>query len=1642
MSTGFKVFVTGLYFSILFFIQPLQAFDIEKAKETYKNASFLVSHVSEQQYESAPSINIKFSIPLQPQQNFQQYLTIFSPSVDTTGGWILSNDGKQLTYPFVEPNTRYEITIKPGIKSVTGKSIEKRSNFTLSTKKILPSVTFAHTGVLMNPLKKGFLPVTTVNVSEVDLDIHRIKEDEVESFFSTNPHPGRYSHRQLERLESVANFLHTGRYSLEAEPNQRKTINLNLSNIEEVKQPGIYLAVLRVPGQYRYQYDFTYFSVSDIGLQVRKYQKKMVVLAHSVRTGKPLSKVNVTLFSGRNTNNETVSAKTDLRGFAEFEITSSKTPHFILGKKETALSFVRVDRNALDLSGFDNPNTLHSNLQIMAYGPRDLYRPGEIVKINALLRDYDGKQTRDLPLRAILYQADGQKVKTYNAQTTIEGFYQFEYQLPENAKTGQWSLKLDISGGLFKQDYFFRVEEFLPERLELTVINQQKKQPYQFSGGKTLLVPIESRYLYGSPANGNKVDGLAFVKLNRHPFEHLKTYFFGNEKENLKRQKQSLDAITLNDEGRGELTIYNDFSELKSPLLYKVTASVYESGGRPVTRSALGSLIQTDVLIGIEPQFEREPNSNQNIAFKLLATDATGEVIQRKNVIVNLIHEDRNWYWEYSNSRGWYWQFSEEPYIAYSQTVELTEQPTLIDIPLRWGKYRLEVVDTSTDIRSTYSFQTDNYWWRNTENQSKKKPDAVHLAFSQDLYHPGDITELTIMPPHGGEALLTLESSEGVLFQKQLTVAAQGTKIEIPTKSVWNRHDIYASVLVLKPGDMQKTVSPKRAFGFTHLPMQRRNATFDITINVPEQVQPNRDITANIQLKTANGLIPNKTYITVALVDVGVLNITQFKTPQPQDFFFGARHYQVDIFDVYGNILENMGYESAKQRFGGGFSESEGELNRGGDAPKSEVKIVSLLSDPIPVNSDGRAVVGFTLPTFNGRLRWMVLAFSPEQFGAAQAETTVADKIITQMAMPRFLALNDQSDMAFDLRNMTDQQQSLSVKIETFEALEATTLEKNIVLEPQQKVTLKGLLTAKFLGQGLIKADIRNQFSRDNPLNQSDDKSVSIQREWRLGVRAAYPRMVRSESSPIKAGEQWSPSLAIDDLETNTINGMLSISNKAPINYQGHFNSLLNYPYGCIEQATSSGYPWVMVNSSMAEKMKLTQSIESRFKKPYSETFRKQQIENAIKKLVPRQKSHGGFGLWRHDSDEEYWLTVYAADFITDAAKEGADVPLDMKNKVISRLKRYLKGKGLLSNVIRRGNQPDEYIFASRAYAAYVLAKENRATLSDLRRLYEGAKGKYTFSGLPWMHLSVALKLSRDNRLAKEAQSLAMQQTQRNTRMYLSDYGSPLRDLALMTFLAQETGYPTADLYSQLSEALKNRKWLSTQEKNALFKVAYGQIRREVGDEWQAELVLDSQNQSLQKKDVFNTLFKAQQYQSLKTIRAFDNDLFVKLEVVGYPKTLPMPQSNTVNIRRNYYDLQGEPLSISELKQGDLVLVRLIASAEEFTPDGLIVDLLPAGFELENQNLADTSIAINDIFIEGKSIKKWYNSSRVLHQEYRDDRFVAAVELSARYQVQLFYLVRAVTPGSFNVPPPYIEDMYRPYRFAIGETPSSMRVIE
>ncbi|MBI9075265.1 MAG: alpha-2-macroglobulin family protein [Desulfatibacillum sp.] len=1569
---------------------------------------FKVVDISERTYQDGPAISIIFSAPLDPTIRHDSHLRISNAKEVLKGGWVLSEDNRTLYYGNVQPQTEYTVTVLDTLQSADGRIIEARASQSVTTRKITPAASFAGDGLLLPPSLIQGLPVATVNVPSVDVEFLKLSDDAMARFVDWTRPRGTLHIYTLEHISEGATSVFSGRFDLNPEPNRRTVRNIALDSIKALKKPGVYLAVMRKPGQYSYSYDCTYFVVTDIGLQARVYKDMIYVLASSLKDGSPISGAKLSfLYQKDDGIKELAVGKTNEDGMFWGTGEIRKKTVFIKAEYNGQMSILPMDLPALDLSDFKYGKRPHKNQEIFAYGPRNLYRPGERVTVSCLLRDYDGRPVPKAPIHARLIAPDGKNAGTYTWQATALSqddvhYCQGDMGLSKNAMTGLWSLELRTVKASKAPDevYKFHVEEFLPERMKMDLESPQAI----LSPKDSFEVDVTGMYLYGAPAGGNRLSTSILVKSQRNLSQDYKEFLFGMEEDKNYQDFRENSEINLDDQGKGKITVDSLWSMILSPVQVRVTASLYETGGRPVTRSISRTMWPAKALVGVRPMFEGNAPDGGPVSFEVIRLASDGAISPTASLLVDVTKEDRDYYWEYTDNGGWIYRHTEKNYPYLSQSLNLNgDKPTPLSLNLPNGRYLLNIKDPETGLNTSVRFYVGWWWWGNEQDKTAR-PDKVNLALDKPSYLPGDVIKLTVTPPHSGQAIIMVEGKK-VLWSKRLEVPKEGVQVEIPVSASWDSHDLYISATVFRPIDSEEKIAPNRAVGLVHLPLDRSQRTLNIGLEAPEKTEPNQKVDIAIHLENP----PREAvYVTLAAVDVGILNITNFQTPDPVEHFFGQRLYGVNIHDLYAKVAEFMDGKLIRPRWGG-----DSDSSPGGKKPETKVKLVALFHAPVAFDNQGKATVTLDLPDFNGTLRLMAVAFGSDSFGSADKEMTVAAPVVTQLAMPRFLAPGDESGFTLDVHNLSGKDRNLSLKMSASGPVSLKDGSKTIHLADQQKTTLVFPVTAnQDWGASKIKLELTGV---EKPLN----------RDWQLGVRPGYPAVSRIAKAALKPGQEFGlDKEMVSDLIPSTLESSFKISPFLVLPVADSLRGLISYPYGCLEQTMSSSYPLLVASDEAITRYGL-ESI--------SREERNKRLESSMTLLMGKQQGSGGFGLWDASSQEESWLTAHAANFLLEARDAGYPVPETMLSKALDRVDEYLRYKPPVPSWGER-DYHKQLRFSIQAYAAYVLAKTGRAPLGTLRTLFD-SHAEEANSCLPLVQLGIALDRMGDKKRA----ALAFEKAAAHKGAkdyYWGDYGSSIRDLALSLAILpdEELG---SDKWSkhliELQNSIHERRYLSTQEKYAVLLLGL-RLDSKKGTAWTGILTIGSDKTRLE--GIGALVFNPSPEECKRGISyapESEGVIFVSASVMGYTKTPPAMDDSKIRVHRTLFDLQGKEVTKSTFRVGEMMLAEVEIVSQVSLYDALVVDMLPAGFELENPALSQ-GVKVQDIKIDDKTVYEWARASSPQYEQFLDDRYVAAVSLYKHGAIRLHYLVRAVSPGTYTVPPVMVESMYQPEIRGVGET--------
>lgn len=1572
------------------------------------------------------------------------------------GAWVVGENPRLLFFPHIKPSARYVVRVLPGLMAKSGVALTgAEQRFSIQTAAVAPAFYFASRGMVLPAGQNGGLPVTTVNVPEVDIQFLRVKPEKLPEFLdeviarapgkaaSTAPKgdednedessgewrdPGRrlqgaVSSWTLDQIHPRTDSVFAGRFFTEPKADRRSVTFIPVENIPALQEPGVYVAVMSQPNRFRSDYQTTYFYVSDLGLHVRQYSGQSAdAFVSALSSGKGVGGVEVSWIGddGRILGR----AETNGDGRAAFA-ERPKSAKVVMAKKGQQISLIALKEPALDLAEFETAGLTSAPVRLFAYSGRNLYRPGERFEVSVLARDADGRVVPPQPVQALLRRPDGkaQWTASWPVDTRFAGYYRKPIELPVDAATGTWNLELraDPAAKVASTVLRLQVEEFLPERMKLDLPPNTDPLPaephWRFDVGGS--------YLYGAPAAGNRLLGVVNTERNRNPLaKPLPGFVFGDDDEDNARSRAELDENTLDEQGHASVDVdLAPVQKRRSPFTVRATLSLLESGGRPVVRSVERTYWPASELIGLRPMFTGSyVQERSNAEFEVVLADKTGKLKAGTALPVRLFRENRDWYWRFDDQRGWHSGYNETEELVSSHQVSVPAggRGKLL-LPVTYGRYRLEVLNPTTGLATRYRFYAG--WFAKDDESQGVRPDRVALKLDKPAYADGDTAKLTVTPPHAGEALITVEGDR-LLWSRRMNLGAEGSTIEIPLDADWKRHDLYVTAMVLRPGSAGQKggagVTPARALGLAHLPLERANRKLAVALEAPKKMLPDQSLKAKIKVPDAKG---QTAMVTLSAVDVGILNITNFKSPDPFGFFFAKLRYGQDLYDVYGRLIESMAGAKGKLKWGGDAAPKPTK-----SLPK-KVRLVDLFSGPVALDANGEADVSLAVPDFNGTLRLMAVASSGDRFGMQETEVTVAAPLVVELATPRFVSVGDSAVLALDVHNLAGAEQEVKIAVSNSDGLVVRNGEQKLTLKDQQKRILRVPIEAGS-AIGLTEVQVRIE----SPL-------MKLNRSFALQVQAPTPQQTLVRRFAVAPGETLEVKEAdLGGLLRQTVQGSVTVSDQPPIDVRSAVRGLLTYPYGCTEQTTSTAYPHVFIDETAAKQFGL---------KSYTQAQRAEMLDKALGRLAGMQAPSGGFSLWGNVNEYQYWLSAYVAHFMLDAREQGFAVPADMEKKstdfLLTGLQQGIAGlpRGPIryneSSVWNDWRYAGSGRFGVLAFGAYVLARQGKAPLATLRTLAEASEQAH--SGLSLVHLGLALKLMGDEGRSKMAIDIAMKKAPRDAGHWWGDYGSNLRDWAQMYVLLQKHGLNPEgreNLVSLVAGEVEKNPYISTQEKLALFLLGRSFATVPNGD-WSAEWLTGGKTQRTGGKGAqFQAVSAAELSTGMKLKNTHKERLFVELNFAGHPAKTPAARRDVFSLRRDWFTPDGKPLGERPLRVGETLIVRVNIRTHGRHSNGMVVDYVPAGVEIENTNIVQGEQGTLEI--EKADVRQAMLDPRIKHVEFRDDRFVVAARLEG--EMNFFYRVRVVTPGKFIVPPTYAENMYQPMVYGLAGGDSTVTIGE
>ncbi len=1515
---------------------------------------------------ASPRICLEFSEPLRG-RGFDYTPYVQLPEGDLA---VEAND-RSLCISGASHGSTLDLTLRQGLPALSGEALIRSVPQTFYIRDRAPVARFPGRAYVLASGPDATLPVVTVNTDRLDITIQRVVDRNVATLVRNGLMDRQMQRYEVGRLSSeLGEPVWQGTAETGMELNRDVTTALPIGDAIAAVEPGVYALTASVPDT-RSAPATQWFVITDLALASMSGPDGVHAFVRGLGDAKPRAEITVDLVAR---NNDILgSTETDAQGYARFPAslargTAGSAPAVLIARTDDDYAFLSLSGAGFDLSdrGVEGRRA-PGPIDIFAKTERGAYRPGETVFATILARDPSSEAVADVPLTVIVTRPDGVEYRRDTLADAGAGGRVWTMAVPPAAQRGNWTARIHLDPDKPQlASTTFQVEDFVPERIDFTMdLPEGPLRP-----GDTALVRISGRYLYGAPGADLFIEGETVLRAT-DTLDGYPGYRFGpHDVSRAPRFSGAPGGLTTDAEGNATVPMtLAEPEDLRSPFELTAVLRLSDASRRPVERRATRPLTPSGPMIGIRPLFE-DLGEGSEARFEVIAVGADGERRALDAVRWTLSRVQRDYQWYQIDGR-WNW----EPIITRERVAEgeialAADALANIAAPVDWGQYELTLSSEAVGFAmSSVAFSAGWYG----ADAGTDTPDRLEVALDKPAYAPGDTAKLRLNADDAGEVLVTV-LGQGLIDMEMVSVAAGETEIDLPVTDAW-RPGAYVTATLIRPADAATGHGPKRALGLNWANVDPGPAALAATLDVPEIAAPRQPLEVALAV---DGIAEGETaYATIAAVDIGILNLTGYTAPDPQAHYLGQRRLAMTFRDFYGRLIDAT-------------AGNPGALRQGGDGgggglkgPPPTEDLVAFFAGPLTVGADGRVTTSFEMPDFNGSVRVMAIVWSESGVGSASTDVTVRDPVVMTANMPRFLAPGDHSALILDLAHVSGAAGEMQVAVQSDELL-AVDLTETVTLPEGGRQRVRVPLDPAFIGDANLTATLTL------PDGQALTKSLT------LGILRNDPILARQSRVTLASGD----SLALDPtifagLSIDGADAIVSAGPLARFDVPGLLMALDTYPYGCTEQVTSRALP-LLYFSEVAEALDLatTEGLAAR-------------IADSIDAVLANQTRNGSFGLWSASGDGGLWLDAYVTDFLSRARATGHTVP----DRAFESALNHLSNRVNSAPDFERGGQ-------GLAYALYTLAREGRAAMGDLR-YYADARGDAFATPLAKAQIGAALAaygdpVRADAMFRKAAANIGAGDP--DERLWRADYGSGLRDRAAVLSLATEAGsevFSSGDLGRRVAIEASLNTTASTQEQLWSLMAA----RALLSDTTSSGLTRNGQPVE---GPLVNRLGGRELIAAPVEIgNAGTGEIEAVLTVFGVPTEPEPAQGNGYQIRRDYYDLDGNAVDPADVAVGTrMVTVLTIRPERDQRARLMINDPLPAGFEIENPAL-----------LQGGDVQAldWLDLGPIAtHSEFMTDRFRAAVDWQGTDSFRLGYLVRATMPGDFAHPAASVEDMYRP----------------
>ena len=1324
---------------------------------------------------------------------------------------------------------------------------------------------------------------------------------------------------------------------------------------------------------------------SNLGMIVKRNSlNKLWIAVSNILDTNPVGKAQVTVY---NFQLQPI-GKGETNGEGFVEISSKGTPFIVVAEAEKQKAYVRVvDGEEQSVSRFDvGGKEIQKGLKGFIYGERGVWRPGDTLHISFILEDREKRIPDKHPVALEIYNPKGQFYTKMISTQGMNGFYTFDVPTQAGDPTGLWNAYIKVGGTTFHKG--LRIETIKPNRLKINLTLPKILQ----STDKNVTVPLASAWLTGATASKLKAKvEMSLSKVNTQ-FKNYGQYIFNDPATDFTTIKTDVFDGILNAEGKAGVTLKVPAATNAPGMLNATfTSRVFEPGGDAsiYTQSIPFSPFVSYVGINLNQPKGKYIETDKDHVFDIVTVNSQGQPVNRSNLEYKIYRISWSWWWENSDeSFGTYINNSSITPVASGKLQTSGGKTTFkfrVDYP-SWGRYLVYVKDKDSGHATGGTIYVD--WPESRGRSNKTDPSGIKmLTFSldKDSYEIGETATAIIPAAAGGRALVSIENGSSVLHREWIEVTNEGdTKytFEITPEMAPN---VYLHISLLQPHAQTINDLPIRMYGIAPVFVTNRQTVLQPQIQMPEVLRPETDFNVTVSEKSGKPM----TY-TLAIVDDGLLDLTNFKTPDPWNEFYSREALGIRTWDMYDNVLG-----ASAGAYSSLFSVGGDATLKPADAKANRFKPVVKFIGPFYLEKGRQQTHTLKLPMYVGSVRAMVVAGQDGAYGNAEKTAFVRTPLMLLSTLPRVLSIQEEITVPVNVFAMEKQVKNVTVSLQASGGgvqIEGSHQQSLTFNRPGDQLVFFTLKTGNKTGKATIKLTASGG-------GQQTKETIEIE------VRNPNPIVTLRSSEWIETGQNKELSYQLGSLSANN-QIKLEVSRIPSVDISRRFDFLYNYQHHCTEQLTSKALPLLFIAQFKTIDTREAEKIKAN-------------VQEAIRQIYARQLPNGGFVYWPGNAVADEWISSYTGMFLTLAQEKGYAVHANVLNK----WKRFQRAAAQNWRMPQEANNWQQWQSElQQAFRLYTLALAGAPEYGAMNRMKEqpglSIQAKWRLAAA----YALTGKMKPAEELVYNAETTVIPYSSMN-----QIYGSSDRDEAMIleTLLLMNRERDALQQAKVVSKNLSQENWFSTQS-TAFALMAMGRLAEKLSGSLDFTWTWNGKQQPAVKsaKAVFEKEISTSPKSGTVAVKnqgkgALSVDLITRTQLLN--DTLPAISDNLrMDIR--YASMDGKPMSVNDIRQGtDFTAIASISNTSGTTDytNLALTHIIPSGWEVYNERMTVPEAEPQETTDSSGNVSGQYT-----YQDIRDDRVLTYFNLR-RGETKIFTIrLQATYAGNFILPAVQCEAMY------------------